>query len=429
MTDHTAFELERKQLLEFYRTHVTEQLLPFWHRAVDEVHGGVYTCFNNAGTRLVSTDKYTWSQGRFVWLWAKMADLCRKGLLTGDADTYLQQARKTVRFLSDRAVMDNGHCAYVLTEAGIPKELEPGQGYDASFYADCFVVLGFSQFAKVTGDREVMERALLLLSTIKERLNTGTVRSEPYPIPSGFTPHAVPMIMLNVVQEAANALEAMGNEKHMQLRKESKAYMESIMGRFREEDIIVEMIPDHESLKDTLLHLHTAPGHTLESMWFVIEEAVKTGRQDLIKPAVRVIKKAYELGWDRQHGGLFRFTHKQGGRPEGRRCADRYERLIEETWDMKIWWPHSEALYTAMLAYRLTGDAELLSLYERTHDYTFRVFPNPDRTVGEWIQIRDRTGRAVDKTVALPVKDPFHILRNFLKMIELLDQEQVAFRI
>jgi N-acylglucosamine 2-epimerase len=54
------------------------------------------------------------------------------------------------------------------------------------------------------------------------------------------------------------------------------------------------------------------------------------------------------------------------------------------------------------------------------HEYTFRVFPNPDQGIGEWIQIRDREGAPESKVVALPVKDPFHITRNLILIVDLL---------
>jgi mannose/cellobiose epimerase-like protein (N-acyl-D-glucosamine 2-epimerase family) len=58
----------------------------------------------------------------------------------------------------------------------------------------------------------------------------------------------------------------------------------------------------------------------------------------------------------------------------------------------------------------------------QVHDYTFATFPNPDRNVGEWIQIRDRQGRPLDKVVGLPVKDPYHLTRNLLLLVELLGE-------
>jgi N-acylglucosamine 2-epimerase len=95
-------------------------------------------------------------------------------------------------------------------------------------------------------------------------------------------------------------------------------------------------------------------------------------------------------------------------------------RKLKNDWDNKLWWPHSEALYSTLLSYSLTKDKGLAELYNEVHDYTFATFPNPDKQVGEWIQIRDRQGKPVTKVVALPVKDPFHIARSFMLIIELL---------
>ena len=98
-------------------------------------------------------------------------------------------------------------------------------------------------------------------------------------------------------------------------------------------------------------------------------------------------------------------------------------RQIEENHNNKLWWPHSEALYSFLLAYFQSGDEELLAIYREVFDYTFKLFPNPDSSVGEWIQIRQRDGRPDDKVVALPVKDPYHITRNLILIIQLLNEQ------
>jgi N-acylglucosamine 2-epimerase len=81
---------------------------------------------------------------------------------------------------------------------------------------------------------------------------------------------------------------------------------------------------------------------------------------------------------------------------------------------------HSEALYSLLLSYEVTGDRSFMDTYWKFHDYVFATFPNPDKSVGEWIQIRDRAGRPEDKVVALPVKDPYHITRAFMHAIQCL---------
>lgn len=412
--------------LDFYREHVEEVLLPFWSRALDHEHGGIYTCYNNTGDELVSTDKYTWSQGRFLWLWSKIAQMISENKLQGEREDYLDHLTKTARFLEANVFLENGNCAYVLNEEGKKKESIPGEGFDTSLYADCFVALGLGKFAAVSDDNDRFERALQLYNHIRERIEEGNIRTEPYPIPQGYRAHSIPMIMLNVAQELAEAARKLRHPEEAKLQKHSVSYMKDVMDDFyREQDHrVAEMLPDDPSSEDEiLLSRHLNPGHTIESMWFVIHTAQQTDQPGYIHKAVRAIEKAIDLGWDPTYGGLLRFVDKKGGKPKGREQSTKYEQLILDTWDMKLWWPHSEALYATLVSYALTGNKKILRRYEMMRDYVFETFPNPDKKIGEWIQIRDRKGAPIDKIAALPVKDPFHILRNMLLIIDLLVEE------
>ena len=66
----------RQERTLFYQKHLYERVLPFWlQNGVDSDYGGYFTCFSNYGDELVSTDKYVWSQGRMVWLFATLAEM------------------------------------------------------------------------------------------------------------------------------------------------------------------------------------------------------------------------------------------------------------------------------------------------------------------------------------------------------------------
>ena len=69
------------------------------------------------------------------------------------------------------------------------------------------------------------------------------------------------------------------------------------------------------------------------------------------------------------------------------------------------------------MLYEVTGDERFREYYEKSFTYVFTTFS--DIRDGEWIQIRKRDGTPEEKLVALPVKDPFHIMRNFIKLEEL----------
>ncbi|MBO4424851.1 MAG: AGE family epimerase/isomerase, partial [Spirochaetales bacterium] len=94
--------------------------------------------------------------------------------------------------------------------------------------------------------------------------------------------------------------------------------------------------------------------------------------------------------------------------------------LVKGGWGDKLWWVHSETLYASLLFYLYTNDEEYMRIHNVTSEYAFGHFSNPDKEIGEWIQILTREGLPQDKVVALPVKDPFHITRNLLLICELL---------
>jgi N-acylglucosamine 2-epimerase len=80
--------------------------------------------------------------------------------------------------------------------------------------------------------------------------------------------------------------------------------------------------------------------------------------------------------------------------------------------------------YATLLGHRLGGDERLAEWHRGIHDYTFATFPAGLGEGREWVQIRDRAGRPLDKVVVLPVKDPFLITRCLLLMIELLTDQR-----
>ena len=119
------------------------------------------------------------------------------------------------------------------------------------------------------------------------------------------------------------------------------------------------------------------PGHTLEDAWFLLEFLEEYGELDKYLPRIaQIAKRTFHLGWDEKYGGLLRFVDREGGAPRGDCIGTPYEELVKDTWDMKLWWPHSELLYIFSYLYQLTGDEEFEALYQQSADYAFSTFPN-----------------------------------------------------
>ncbi len=410
-----------KEFLAFYEDQLFNNVLPFWiENGIDLQYGGYFNCFTNSTYEMVSDDKYVWSQGRFIWLFSMLADLVKQ------ESSYLNLAKIGFEFLKDNCFLENGHCAFLLNRQGVPKEPIKGMGFDVSIFADCFVILGFSKYATVSGDTTALKIALETFELVINRIESGEIKTEPEPTPSGFRSHGVSMILLNVSQGITEALERFGHKKTEWARAKKELFYRDILTNFLNEDnIILELVTDSPELREGILGRYVNPGHSVECMWFVMHEAMKYRDSKVILQAISVIKTVIKLGWDIENGGIFQFIDKVGGKPQGKTDGFDGHPMISKLnsdWDTKLWWVHSEALYSTLLGYCLTGDDAVFQLYKKVFAYTFQTFPHPERQKGEWIQIRDRRGNPSEKVVALPVKDPFHIIRNFALIIELLSQ-------
>lgn len=427
------------------RAHLVDDVLGWWLRhGPDDAHGGVFTCWDNAGERLLSTDKYTWSQGRWIWLTARLAASVEAGTLQGsticrpndlpeddggpethghlDSGRLRTLARTTADFVQRHARLPDGTTAFVTDRAGRPKEPTPGAGLHTSVFADCFVALGLAALARLDFDDVTARLAEDLLHSADARVGAGRARTDPYPVHPAFTAFSLPMILLGTATEVHRATSS-PRSAEVATRAAS-----TIATSFRDGTDVRELRPREAGYDDTLLARHRTPGHVLECLWFLVHAAdTVPGVTDALGdwptwlPAVAT--HALSLGWDERDGGLFRYTDVDGGQPRGRRLDDPYERLVRDTWDAKLWWPHAEALYTTtLLARRCVADqptlaAELTEWHDRLRAYTFATFPaGPGR---EWVQIRRRDGTPLEQTVALPVKDPFHIARALLLMVEI----------
>lgn len=403
------------------RAELIESILPFWWRSIDPRNGGVFNCWNNAGTRLLSRDKFTWSQGRFLWLWSRIAALASRGMLPVDPGPYLDHADKTAAFLESHAFLDDGRCALLLFEDGVAKELEPGMGLAPSIYADCFVAMGLAEYAGVRGQRKAFDRAWALAAEIRRRIGAGRVPTHPYPVPEGYESHGLAMILLNLALVMEDGSRNLGDPRSGAAREIVMEAAGRMVARFYlPGGRIAEMRRgDGVPHDDRLLDRHINPGHALEGTWMLVEAGLRSGRNDWVERALEATGFALEHGWDAMHGGLLLQADFAGGPPKGLMGDSRYEAAVVANWDSKLWWVHSEALYATLQAFQRGAGAAMGAWVDRIREYCFRIFPNPDRSVGEWIQIRDRAGRPIERVVALPVKDPYHIARNLLQILEL----------
>lgn len=426
---------ERYKLYGFYQNELKQNILGFWlPRCVDSEFGGFVNCFNNSGDRLVSHDKYAWSQGRFVWMFARLAVTPAPLFNAAERKKFLTLAEQGASFLMENCLIseDDWRVVFLMERDGTPKTVEPGAPLDMSIYADCFVVLGLGMYAYAAKEERAYRFAKKLYLSILNRVTHNEFHTLPYPLSDRFRAHGIPMILSNTTRELLRPAEKMDRDFCPVLRENLRGFAGDILTHFVDEENVMHEIIRREdnSFFPQVLGQHMNPGHTLEDVWFLLDAAELCGRQDWCEKIYTVARKALENGWDEEYGGLLHFTGVHGGQPVGDTTGVADEPMTRQLsgWDDKLWWVHSEALYATLLCHFQSGDKVFLDWHDRIFEYTFRIFPNPNPKVREWIQIRQRDGSPQEKVVALPVKDPFHIARNLILIEELLYQQFTGMR-
>lgn len=423
---------EMRKLFGFFENELTNQILSFWlPRCEDQEYGGFLNCFDNKGEKLVSHDKYTWSQGRFIWMFSRLAGTQTPVFSQAQRAEFLRLARQGAEFLMKHCLMGENdfRCVFLMHRDGSPKHVDGWDALDMSIYADCFAVIGLAAYALASGNREAYDFAKRLHRSCVERIEKNQFNTLPYPLSPRFRAHGIPMIMSNTTKELFLAAQSMDAVYCDELRELVRGYTEDILSHFVDEHFVMHEVIESGSnaFFPQILGQHMNPGHTIEDSWFMLEAAQLCGKEEWREKIFAVAKKAFENGWDQEFGGILHFCGINGGEPRGDLSGVENETMVKQLsdWASKLWWVHSEALYTSLLCFFESKDPAFLSWFEKTFDYAFSTFPGKNPQIREWVQIRTREGAPLDKVVALPVKDPFHITRNLLLILELLHREMM----
>jgi N-acylglucosamine 2-epimerase len=372
-------------LLAIYRAELLGRTIPFWMtHALDQDRGGILTCISDEG-HVLSTDKYLWSQLRAIWTFSALYNRIEP------RQEWLDVARQLFDFAKRYGRDEYGRWVFSVDASG-----HVLQGA-TSIYADGFALYGLTEFVRATGDQEAIALALETYENVQRRLSRpGSYETAPYPLPEGVKAHGVSMIFSLAFHELGLLLE------DETILSAGKQHAEEVMTAFLrpDQDLVYEYITLDNALIDSPQGRAIVPGHAIESMWFMMHIYRHWGDQQRIDAAIAVIKRHIEYGWDQQYGGLLLARDAAGGDP---------------WWpfaDSKLWWPHTEALYALLLAYEHSGADWALEWFARVHSYSFSHYPVPG--YGEWTQKLDRQGQKFTETVALPVKDPFHLPRSLI---------------
>ena len=374
---------------KIYEKELFENVIPFWEKnSPDKEHGGNFNCLDRDGS-VFDTRKHIWLQGRQVWMFSKLYNTVEP------RKDWFDIAESGIHFLDDHAVRDDGRVYFSLNREGEPLWMQ------RKIFSECFYVMALAEFGRAAGDESYIERAKIHFEHIwhwKDDLTrVGRPSFSGQPEMSSL---AVPMILLNVIEEVA------GDNWKSWKPSINRCIEQMLLHVHNDRQLVFENVsPTGEfinSIEGRLLN----PGHAIEAGWFLQHWAQKLENKELSQTAINMVRWSLVSGWDEDHGGLFYFLDSEGYSP------------TELEWSLKLWWPHTEALYACLLNYSITGDQKDFADFEKVHSYTFSRFPDSEH--GEWFGYLDRYGNVSQRFKGGPYKGCFHVPRGLLQCWNIL---------
>ncbi len=381
------------ELRDLYRDSLLEDTVPWWQsRIIDKDHGGFLT-YRDADGTLLSTDKPVWVLGRIIWMWSRLYNTVEK------RPDWLEVARHGIDFMLKHAFDSDGRMFYCLTKDG--RALRKRR----YLFSETFGIIALAEFARASGSEEMLDRARQLYRLLLKYHSTpGLLPPKVLPQTRQLKSHAMPMILLatsQVIREVDDD-PLYDDTINRSIEEVLQDFVKS------EKQCLLETVLADGSILDTPEGRTVNPGHAIETAWFIMREAQHRGDKSLVEKACQILEWSLEIGWDKEHGGILYFVDCDG------KQAEPYEH------ELKLWWPHIEALYACLLAVHLTGQSKWADWYERLHEWSFSHFP--DREHGEWFGYLRRDGNVSSTVKGNMWKGPFHLPRMQLYAWKLLEQ-------
>jgi len=375
-----------------YKAELLDSVVPFWmNHSKDSEFGGYFTCLDRYG-KVFDTDKFMWLQGREVWLFSMLYNKVEK------RQEWLDMALHGAEFMKKHGMDAQRNWYFSLTREGKPL-IQP-----YNIFSDCFAAMAFSELYKATGDASHKKLALDTFSNILNRQhNTKGIYTKAYPGTRPLKSFSLPMILCNLslIME-----ELLGTE---QVNKTIQPLIHEVMDVFYDKNsgLILENVTPEGNFSDSFEGRLLNPGHSNESMWFMMDLAVRNNDKALIDKCIEILLRTTEKGWDQKYGGIFYFLDLKG------------HPVQQLEWDQKLWWVHVETLISMAKAYRLTGNEACKNWFETIHEYSWKHFKDPE--YAEWFGYLNRQGEPLLELKGGKWKGCFHVPRGLYEIWKILE--------
>ena len=387
---------------------LTKNILSFWMgNMLDTKRGGWYGRMTGRGLIEEDAPRGAILYARLLWTFSAA---CR---LLGDS-AYLEAARMTEEYILAH-FMDGEHGGSFWSVSADGQPLDTKK----QFYAQGFMLYGFSEYARLTGDEEALQTGLHLFDTIERHAwdcDQGgyieactrdwhpiadmrlSLKDENYPKSQNTHLHIIEPYtnLLRLLRETNPEGEYAGKVSAAVERLISLFTGRILNPRTYHLDLFFDMDWTRRSRTESY-------GHDIECSWLLHEAALVLGDKaelNRVEPIVRAVAMASEKGLQPDGSMIYE------GEPDGSHSIrDRH------------WWVQAEAVVGFFNLYQHFGDATALGKALRLWEYIKDRLIDTERGEWYWSIREDGSVNLIDDHAGF-WKCPYHNGRMCLELIE-----------
>ena len=383
-----------------YRRQLMDEIIPFWEdRVLDKKHGGYFNYFTREGN-LYDTLKPGWFIGRTMHTFALFYNEIEK------RDKWLDIASAGRKMMDGSFYAGHGRFNKMLDQKG--KVLEG----TTSIFTDCFAIKGLYEYIVACGNSQQADLQLAekLSHHLFENMKSANVqRTE---CPPGLQKHAMTFMSLVVAQESRRVLEDKYQYVIDECIQRSLYAFASDEHHAAFEYIGIDGKPVLEGAGRIL-----DPGHTMEALWFAMEEGIHSGNNEIIKRAGQILDWVIDRSYDETYGGFYHLSDIDG-KTEKLEAVDYGP--VKADWNCKIWWVQCEALLALAMSAVLNNNERHWQYFLKQREFTESAFR--DKEYGEWYSFTQPDGKLMCNLKGFAGKGPYHVPRCILRLALFLEK-------
>ena len=383
------------EIAESYKKQLLEDIVPFWQdRVLDTEYGGYFNSFTRDGT-LFSENKPGWFVGRTMHTFAALHSEFPH--LDGD-EKWLNIAKAGRKMFDTSFYAGNGRFNKMLDRKG--HVLEGA----TSIFTDCFAVKGLYEYIHATGYNPT---DIALADELSQKLfaNLRDPDIQKLECPPHLQKHAITFMSLVTAQESRKIF----GSKYQPVIDEC---INRSLYQFANDtyQAPLEYIGTDGSPALTGRGRLIDPGHTMEALWFAMEEGTHTQR------AGEILDWVIDRCYDKEYGGFYHLCDIDGGKPKDGLDTVDYG-IAKINWNDKVWWVQCEALVALAMSARLNNNPRHYEFFLKQREFTESLFR--DREYGEWYAFLRPDGSVLSDVKGFEGKGPYHIPRCLMKLAKL----------